>query len=175
MGVVAVVPLVVIAVVMGCGPKPAPSPPAAPIAPEREAAKDIVEVAMEAGQFENLVAAVEAAGLVETLKGPGPFTVFAPNDDAFAKLPEGAVDNLLKPENKEQLTKILTYHVVPEKLMAADVTTMTSATTVNGQDLTFKVEGDTVMVDGAKVIGADIMASNGVIHVIDSVVMPKEE
>jgi uncharacterized surface protein with fasciclin (FAS1) repeats len=131
-----------------------------------------VDTAVAAGQFGTLVQAVQAAGLVETLKGEGPFTVFAPTDEAFGKLPPGTLEDLLKPENKEQLTAILTYHVVPSKAMAADVVDMTSATTVNGKDLAIKVEDGTVMVDGAKVVQADIECSNGVIHVIDGVVLP---
>jgi uncharacterized surface protein with fasciclin (FAS1) repeats len=134
---------------------------------------DIVDTAVSAGSFNTLVAAVKAAGLVETLKGTGPFTVFAPTDDAFAKLPAGTVDDLLKPENKAKLQAILTYHVVPGKVMAADVTGIDSAKTVNGQSLAVKVEGDAVMIDNAKVIKTDIVCSNGVIHVIDSVVLPK--
>lgn len=136
------------------------------------ASKDIVAVASSAGSFNTLVAAVKAAGLVETLQGKGPFTVFAPTDDAFAKLPKGTVEDLLKPENKEKLVAILTYHVVPGKVMAADVKTM-MATTVNGKKLDIQVAGKAVSVDGAKVAKTDVAASNGVIHVIDSVVLPK--
>jgi uncharacterized surface protein with fasciclin (FAS1) repeats len=135
--------------------------------------KDIVDTAVGAGSFNTLVAAVKAADLVETLKGEGPFTVFAPTDDAFAKLPAGTLDDLLKPENKAKLQAILTYHVVPGKVMAADVVKLDSAKTVNGQTLTIKVESGTVMVDNAKVVKTDISASNGVIHVIDTVVLPK--
>jgi uncharacterized surface protein with fasciclin (FAS1) repeats len=134
---------------------------------------DIVDTAVSAGSFNTLVAAVKAAGLVDTLKGAGPFTVFAPTDDAFAKLPAGTVDDLLKPENKSKLQAILTYHVVAGKVMAADVTGIDSAKTVNGQSLSVKVEGDAVMIDNAKVIKTDILCSNGVIHVIDTVVLPK--
>jgi uncharacterized surface protein with fasciclin (FAS1) repeats len=133
--------------------------------------KTIVDIAVEAGNFSTLVAAVKAAGLVETLSGPGPFTVFAPTDEAFAKLPAGTVESLLK--DKAKLTSILTYHVVPGKVMAADVVKLTSAKTVQGNNVTIKVDGSTVMVDGAKVITTDIEASNGVIHVIDSVILPK--
>jgi uncharacterized surface protein with fasciclin (FAS1) repeats len=133
---------------------------------------DIVAVAAGAGKFNTLVAAVKAAGLVETLQGKGPFTVFAPTDEAFAKLPEGTVASLLKPENKEKLVAILTYHVVPGKVMAADVKTM-KAKTVNGKELSLKVEDGKVTVDDAKVIKTDIAAKNGVIHVIDSVILPK--
>ena len=135
--------------------------------------KDIVDTAVAAGQFETLVAAVQAAGLVETLKGEGPFTVFAPTDEAFAKLGEEAIADLLKPENKEKLTAILTYHVVPGKVMAADVTSLESATTVQGQSVTIAVEDGAVSVDEAKVTATDIEASNGVIHVIDTVILPE--
>ena len=134
-------------------------------------AKDIVAVAAGAGSFNTLVAAVKAAGLVETLQGTGPFTVFAPTDEAFAKLPKGTVESLLKPENKEKLVAILTYHVVAGKVMAADVKTM-KAKTVNGKSLDVKVADGAVTVDNAKVIKTDVAASNGVIHVIDTVVLP---
>jgi transforming growth factor-beta-induced protein len=134
--------------------------------------KDVVDTAVAAGKFNTLVAAVKAAGLVETLKGAGPFTVFAPTDDAFAKLPAGTVEELLKPENKQKLVAILTYHVVPAKAMAADVASMSSAKTVNGKELKLKADGGKVMVDNATVTTADIECSNGVIHVIDTVLMP---
>jgi transforming growth factor-beta-induced protein len=134
--------------------------------------KDIVDTAV-AAKFNTLVAAVKAAGLVDTLKGPGPFTVFAPTDEAFAKLPAGTLENLLKPENKATLQKILTYHVVAGKYMAADVSSMTSAPTVEGQHVSIKAMNGSVMVDNAHVIKADIVTSNGVIHVIDSVILPK--
>ena len=133
---------------------------------------DIVAVASSAGNFKTLVAAVKAAGLIETLQGKGPFTVFAPTDDAFAKLPAGTLEDLLKAENKEKLVAILTYHVVPGKVRAADVKTM-KAKTVNGQELSIKVEDGNVTVDNAKVVKTDVAASNGVIHVIDTVVLPK--
>jgi uncharacterized surface protein with fasciclin (FAS1) repeats len=133
--------------------------------------KDIVDTAVEAGSFTTLVAAVQAAGLVDTLKGDGPFTVFAPTDDAFAALPEGTVEELLKPENKDQLTAILTYHVVPGKVMSTDLSDGMMAATVEGTEVTIKTEGG-VMVDGANVVTADIETSNGVIHVIDGVIMP---
>ncbi len=139
---------------------------------DASAPKDIVSVAVGAGKFNTLVAAVKAAGLVETLQGKGPFTVFAPTDEAFAKLPAGTVESLLKPENKAKLAAILTYHVVAGKVMAADVKTM-KAKTVNGQELSITVDDGKVMVDSAKVIKTDVAASNGVIHVIDSVVLPK--
>ena len=135
--------------------------------------KDIVDTAIAAGSFKTLVAAVKAADLVETLKGKGPFTVFAPTDEAFAKLPAGTLDDLLKPENKAKLQGILTYHVVPSKVMAADVVKLNSAKTVNGQSLAIKVKDGGVMVDNAKVTKTDIGCTNGVIHVIDTVVLPK--
>jgi uncharacterized surface protein with fasciclin (FAS1) repeats len=138
----------------------------------RAAEKDIVDTAASAGQFKTLASALNAAGLVETLKGDGPFTVFAPTDEAFAKLPAGTVENLLKPENKDQLVAILTYHVVPGKVQAADVVKLNEAKTVNGKMIDIKVEGDTAMVNDAKVTKADIAASNGVIHVIDTVILP---
>lgn len=132
---------------------------------------DIVDTAVSAGSFNTLVAAVQAADLVTTLKGDGPFTVFAPTDEAFAKLPDGTVDTLLLPENKDQLIAILTYHVVPAKVMAADVATG-EAPTVNGKPLAVLVASDGVMVGDAKVVKTDIGASNGVIHVIDTVLLP---
>jgi uncharacterized surface protein with fasciclin (FAS1) repeats len=135
--------------------------------------KDVIDTAVGAGDFNTLVTAIKAAGLVETLKGKGPFTVFAPTDEAFAKLPAGTVENLLKPENKQKLVSILTYHVVPGKVMASEVVKLADAKTVNGQSLTITVEGQMVMVDSAKVVKTDIECSNGVIHVIDAVVMPK--
>ena len=134
--------------------------------------KDIVDTAVSAGSFETLVAAVQAAGLVETLKGEGPFTVFAPTDEAFAALPEGTVEELLKPENKDQLTAILTYHVVPGKVMSGDLSNNMMATTVQGTDVTIMTEGG-VKVDGASVVTADVEASNGVIHIIDTVILPE--
>jgi len=137
-------------------------------------AKDIVDTAVGAGGFETLVAAVKAAGLVDTLKGEGPFTVLAPTDEAFAALPEGAVADLLKPENKDKLVAVLTYHVIPAKAMAADVVKLTSAKTVQGGDVAIKVEGDKVKVNDATVVKTDIECSNGVIHVIDAVIMPAE-
>ena len=135
---------------------------------------DIVDTAVAAGSFNTLVAAVQAAGLVDTLKGEGPFTVFAPTDDAFAKLPAGTLEDLLKPENKAKLAAILTYHVVAGKVMAADVVKLTSATTVQGQDVAIKVADGKVSVDAAAVVKTDIETSNGVIHVIDSVILPTE-
>ena len=135
--------------------------------------KDIVDTAVAAGSFTTLAKALTAAGLIETLKAKGPFTVFAPTDDAFAKLPAGTLEDLLKPENKEKLKGILTYHVVSGEVKAADVTKLQSAKTVNGQELKITVKDGTVMVDNAKVTKTDIMCSNGVIHVIDAVVLPK--
>ena len=134
--------------------------------------KNIVENAVNSADHTTLVAAVKAAGLVETLSGPGPFTVFAPTDEAFAKLPAGTVEELLKPENKQQLVDILTYHVVAGKVMAADVVKLSEAETVLGKKVAVKVEGDSVMVNESKVILTDIEASNGVIHVIDTVLLP---
>lgn len=135
--------------------------------------QDIVDTAASAGSFNTLVAAVKAADLVDTLKGAGPFTVFAPTDEAFAKLPPGTVEDLLKPENKAKLQSILTYHVVSGKVLAKDVMKMHAAKTVNGQDVTVKTVKGSVMVGNAKVTKTDIMCSNGVIHVIDTVLMPK--
>lgn len=134
--------------------------------------KDIVDTAVGAGSFNTLVAAVQAADLVETLKGEGPYTVFAPTDEAFAKLPEGTIDDLLKPENKEKLQAILLYHVVPGKVMASDVVNLSSAKTANDMNLSVMVDGKTVKINEAQVIQTDIMTSNGVIHVIDTVLIP---
>jgi uncharacterized surface protein with fasciclin (FAS1) repeats len=134
--------------------------------------KDIVDTAVGAGNFTTLVAAVQAAGLVDTLKGEGPFTVFAPTDAAFAALPAGTVEDLLKPENKDKLTAILTYHVVPGKVMSTDLTEGMMAKTVQGGEATITLEGG-AKVDGAAISAADIEATNGVIHVIDAVIMPK--
>ena len=135
--------------------------------------KDIVDTAVAAGSFKTLTAALEAAGLVETLKGKGPFTVFAPTDAAFAKLPEGTVKSLLKPENKQNLTAILTYHVVAGNVKAADVIKLSSAKTFMGQSVTIKTVVGMVLINGATVVKADIAATNGTIHVIDTVLMPK--
>ncbi len=167
--------------VSACAPTPPAESPAgdkaggdeSPSKPDAGAA-DIVDTAIAAGSFKTLVAAVQAAGLVDTLKGDGPFTVFAPTDEAFAKLPKGTVDDLLKPENKEKLKAVLTYHVVSGKVMAADVAGMNgkSAKTVQGGELKIKVDGSNVSVDNAKVVKTDIECKNGVIHVIDTVVMP---
>lgn len=135
--------------------------------------KDIVDTAVAAGNFTTLAAALQAAGLVETLKGEGPFTVFAPTDAAFAALPAGTVDDLLKPENKDKLVAILTYHVVPGKVMSTDLTEGMKAATVNGKEITITLEGGP-KVNGAVISTPDVAASNGVIHVIDSVILPPE-
>jgi uncharacterized surface protein with fasciclin (FAS1) repeats len=148
-------------------------PLSAALAEDTGAAKDIVDTAVSASNFKTLAAALKAADLIETLKGDGPFTVFAPTDAAFAKLPEGTVADLLKPENKAKLVAVLTYHVVPGKVMAADVVKLTSAKTVQGGEVTIKVDGDKVTVGGANVVKTDIACKNGVIHVIDAVILPK--
>jgi uncharacterized surface protein with fasciclin (FAS1) repeats len=135
--------------------------------------KDIVDTAVAAGDFKTLATALQAAGLVDTLKGAGPFTVFAPTDEAFAKLPAGTVEDLLKPENKEKLVSILTYHVVAGDVMAKDVVKLSEAKTVSGKEVKIMVQGGKVMLDGANVTKTDIKCSNGVIHVIDSVLLPQ--
>lgn len=144
------------------------------VSPAFAAEKDIVDTAVAAGKFKTLVAAVKAAGLVDTLKGDGPFTVLAPTDEAFDKLPAGTVENLLKPENKDKLVALLTYHVIPAKAMAADVVKLDGKTvkSVEGSPIAIDVDGKTVMVNNAKVIKTDIVCTNGVIHVIDTVIMP---
>ncbi|MDH3731893.1 MAG: fasciclin domain-containing protein [Gemmatimonadota bacterium] len=134
--------------------------------------KDIVDTAVAAGSFETLVAAVQAAGLVETLKGDGPFTVFAPTDDAFAALPAGTVETLLKPENRDKLIAVLTYHVVPGKVLSSDVVNLSSAKTVQGESVKITAGSDGVMIDNANVLAVDIETTNGVIHVIDQVILP---
>jgi uncharacterized surface protein with fasciclin (FAS1) repeats len=136
--------------------------------------KDIVTTAVEAGSFKTLAAALQAAGLIETLQGQGPFTVFAPTDEAFAKLPAGTVDTLLQPENKQRLIAVLTYHVVPGRVLAADVVKLTAAATVNGQRVDVKTDGQNVQIDQARVVAADVACSNGVIHVIDQVILPSD-
>lgn len=136
---------------------------------------DIVDTAVEAGSFKTLAAALQAAGLVDTLKGKGPFTVFAPTDEAFAKLPKGTVESLLKPENKDQLIAILTYHVVPGKVTADQVVELSGDTTVNGQRIDISTNYGKVSVDNATVTATDVMASNGVIHVIDRVILPESK
>lgn len=175
--------LVVASLVMAaCAPAatPTPQPPAPTAMPEPTATPepelmDIVDTAIADGRFTTLVAAVGAAELVDTLKGEGPFTVFAPTDDAFAALPAGTVDELLKPENKQKLTDILLYHVVSGKVMAADVTALNSAPTVLGKDVAIKVDMGNVYINEAKVIITDIETSNGVIHVIDAVLLPPSD
>jgi uncharacterized surface protein with fasciclin (FAS1) repeats len=137
--------------------------------------KDIVDTAVAAGSFKTLAKALQAADLVDTLKGAGPFTVFAPTDEAFAKLPAGTLESLLKPENKAKLRRILTYHVVPGKVMASDVVKLRSAKAVSGDTLTITTGNGAVSVDQARVVKTDIATSNGVIHVIDTVIVPKDE
>jgi len=139
----------------------------------RAETRDVVDTAIAAGSFKTLAKALDAAGLVTTLKGAGPFTVFAPTDEAFAKLPAGTLETLLKPENKEKLRRILTYHVVAGKVMASDVVKLQSAKAVSGDTITVKVQDGVVHVDNATVTSADVLASNGVIHVINSVILPK--
>ncbi|MEZ5472400.1 MAG: fasciclin domain-containing protein [Marinicella sp.] len=135
--------------------------------------QDIVDTAVAAGSFNTLVTAIKAADLVDTLKGDGPFTVFAPTDEAFAKLPEGTLENLLKPENKDQLAAILTYHVVPGKVPAEDVIKLTEATTVQGKNVEIMIKDGSVVLNGnSQVVQTDIKTSNGVIHVIDTVILP---
>jgi len=136
------------------------------------AKNDIVDTAVANGSFNTLAAALNAAGLVDTLKGDGPFTVFAPTDEAFAKLPAGTVESLLKPQNKDKLISILTYHVVPGEVKAKDVVKLRAATTVQGSDVHVNVKGNKVKIDNANVLMTDVAASNGVIHVIDSVILP---
>jgi uncharacterized surface protein with fasciclin (FAS1) repeats len=173
------------ALVAGCSSNPdpkdatdvAPTPEAnsdaeAPAA-DAQAESDIVDTAVGAGSFETLVAAVKAADLVDVLKGDGPFTVFAPTDEAFSKLPEGTIADLLKPENKDKLQAILKHHVVAGKVMAADVTSLKSAKTVQGTELAIDASGGSVKIADATVVQADIACSNGVIHVIDTVVLPE--
>jgi len=175
--------LVVVASLVMAACAPAATPPPAPTntpIPEPTATpepmlKDIVDTAVADGRFTTLVAAVTAAELVDTLKGEGPFTVFAPTDDAFSALPAGTIDELLKPENKQKLTDILLYHVVAGSVMAADVTALTSAPTVLGKDVAVKVDMGSVYINEAKVIITDIATTNGVIHVIDAVLLPPSD
>ncbi|HEX5045002.1 MAG TPA: fasciclin domain-containing protein [Candidatus Polarisedimenticolaceae bacterium] len=143
------------------------------VAAKASKTSDIVDTAVANGSFNTLAAALEAAGLVDTLKGKGPFTVFAPTDAAFAKLPPGTVENLLKPENKDQLTAVLTYHVVPGKVESKEVVKLSQAKTVNGRSVEIRTSGGVVMVDDARVVTTDIACSNGVIHVIDTVILPR--
>ena len=173
--------LLVVASLVMAACAPAATPPPAPTAmPEPTATpepmlKDIVDTAVADGRFTTLVAAVGAAELVDTLKGEGPFTVFAPTDDAFAALPAGTIDELLKPENKQKLTDILLYHVVAGKVMAAEVTALASAATALGKDVAIKTDMGSVYINDSKVIITDIETSNGVIHVIDTVLLPPAE
>jgi uncharacterized surface protein with fasciclin (FAS1) repeats len=163
----AVLPLLLGFAAVGCGDDDSI------LAPEPQPLPDIVDTAVGAGIFETLVAAVTAADLAETLKSPGPFTVFAPTDDAFAALPEGTVESLILPENKDQLVAVLTYHVVPGALFASDVLAQNALTTVQGSVVT--VDADNVRINESNIIQADIEASNGVIHVIDAVLLPPAE
>jgi uncharacterized surface protein with fasciclin (FAS1) repeats len=156
-------------------PTVAPMPEATEVPEPEPVAMDIVDTAVANGSFTTLAAALQAAGLVDALKAEGPFTVFAPTDEAFAKLPEGTVEGLLKPENIEQLKAILLYHVVEGKVMAADVSGISSATALSGKDLTVKVDMGNVYINESKVVLADVEASNGVIHVIDAVLLPPAE
>lgn len=142
------------------------------VASETSNRPDVVDTAVQAGSFKTLVAAVKAAGLVEALKGDGPFTIFAPTDEAFARLPEGTLASLLKPENKAKLQAILTYHVVPGKVEARDVVKLSGARSLNGQQVSIRVDDGGVRVDGARVVKTDIECKNGVIHVIDQVILP---
>ncbi|BAJ64569.1 hypothetical protein ANT_25430 [Anaerolinea thermophila UNI-1] len=171
--------LVLALILAACAPAATPAPTATPMPPtpmpqptSTEAPKTIVDLAVADGRFNTLVAAVQAAGLVDTLKGEGPFTVFAPTDDAFAKLPAGTLDELLKPENKQKLVDILTYHVVAGKVMAADVTKLSEAETLLGTPVMINVNGNMVKINDSNVVITDVEASNGVIHVIDSVLLP---
>lgn len=167
--------LVAIIALAACAPQPTPAPTPEPTAIPEPVLSDIVDTAVADGRFTTLAAALGAADLVETLKGEGPFTVFAPTDDAFAKLPEGTVESLLLPENLEQLKSILLYHVVSGKVLASDVVTLTSAETLLGEDITIKVEdGKVFLNDTVEVIITDVEASNGVIHVIDAVLLPPQ-
>lgn len=141
----------------------------------KKQSQDIVDTAVAAGSFNTLVAAVQAAGLVDALKADGPITVFAPTDEAFALLPAGTVENLLKPENKDQLIAILTYHVVPGRLTATEVTSQDGSLTLQGEEVSFKTMHGKVYIDSAEIVQADISASNGVIHVIDQVILPGQK
>jgi transforming growth factor-beta-induced protein len=174
-GVIHVIDAVILPPAAASEPTPTLPTTGAEYAPAFQDTKDIVDTAVGAGTFKTLAAALTAAGLVDTLKGPGPFTVFAPTDDAFAKLPAGTIDSLLQPANKQKLVEILTYHVVSGSVKAADVVKLTSAKTVNGAEVTIKVDGGKVMVDNATVVTTDIVASNGVIHVIDAVILPADK
>ncbi len=159
------------AVAAACGGESKPAE--TPTSGASVASGDVVDTAAAAGSFKTLLAAVKAADLEATLRGPGPFTVFAPTDEAFAKLPPGTVDSLLKPENKEKLKAILTYHVVSGRVPSADAVKLTSAKTVQGKELKLAATGGSLHVDKATVVKADVNASNGVIHVIDAVMLPE--
>jgi uncharacterized surface protein with fasciclin (FAS1) repeats len=150
------------------------SAPGAAVAGDHADKADIVDVAVSAGSFQTLATALKAADLLDTLKGPGPFTVFAPTDDAFAKLPAGTLESLLEPENKAKLKSILTYHVVPGRVLAADVVKLDRAKTLQGQSVAIAATEGSVKIDGATVVKADVSASNGVIHVIDTVILPRD-
>lgn len=169
-----IAPLLTLALLGACSKDATPQTTTAAkeVATQQVGEPNIVTVAATAGDFNTLVAALKAAGLVETLQGEGPFTVFAPTDEAFAKLPAGTVDSLLLPENKAKLVSILTYHVVPGEVLAADVVKLSSVNTVEGQPLSISVDDAGVRVNDANVTTTDVMASNGVIHVIDSVLIP---
>jgi transforming growth factor-beta-induced protein len=173
--------MVAVMALAACAPAATPTPPPTPVPPtpvpptDTPMPKDIVDTAIADGRFTTLVAAIQAAGLVDALKAKGPFTVFAPTDDAFAALPKGTIDSLLLPKNKQQLTDILLYHVVSGKVMAADLTGLSAAPTLLGKDLAVKVDMGNVYINESKVIITDIEASNGVIHVIDKVLMPPAE
>jgi uncharacterized surface protein with fasciclin (FAS1) repeats len=166
--------LIAFGLLAGCSKEAAQSTTTAAkeTASQAEGEQNIVTVAATAGDFNTLVAALKAADLVDTLQGEGPFTVFAPTDEAFAKLPAGTLEDLLLPENKDKLVAILTYHVVPGEVLAADVVNLSSADTVQGQSLRISTADGSVRVNDANVIATDVMASNGVIHVIDTVLIP---
>jgi transforming growth factor-beta-induced protein len=171
-----VLALSLVTLASGCGNNADAPPPATASTAAQSgttASADILATADSAGQFKTLLAAIKAADLTTTLKGDGPFTVFAPTDEAFAKLPAGTVESLLKPENKAKLASILTYHVVSGNVMAAQATKLSSAKTVQGKDLKLSMSGDTLMINQARVVKADIACKNGVIHVIDAVVLPE--
>jgi uncharacterized surface protein with fasciclin (FAS1) repeats len=160
--------IAIVATLLLAGALSAAGPPSS-----KDKPKDIVDTAVAAGDFKTLATALKSADLVKTLKGKGPFTVFAPTDEAFAKLPKGTVEDLLKPENKKKLAGILTYHVVPGNVLAADVIKLSKAKTVQGSEVTITVKDGKVMVDNANVTATDIKCTNGVIHVIDAVILPK--
>ena len=172
LGFVRMTAAVIVGMALAAGATVAETPSKSTVQLAAATDKTVVETALAAGQFKTLTAAINAAGLSETLKGPGPFTLFAPTDAAFAKLPAGTVENLLKPENRDQLAAILTYHVVPGMVTAAEVTQLDEVKTANGQKIDIRASGGTVMVNNAKVITTDIPASNGIIHVIDTVMLP---